>query len=460
MGTVEDGFRFGERVETVTEATKPIEVAQPRRFCRYPAFKDSGIEWLGAIPANWGVRRLTDVANLVNGFPFDSKLFDRSHGIPLVRIRDLFNTTTEVNWSGDPVSEAGIRDGDILIGMDGDFSVAWWAQGPALLNQRLCCLRARSVYISQRYIFYCLPFPLKALNDVTYATTVKHLSSLDVLKFRLPIPSHDEQRGIAAFLDRETARIDGLVKRKERLIELLQEKRIALVTRAVTRGLDPNDSMQESGVEWLGEIPAHWELKRVKWVAQLESGHTPDKKVDAYWKDGDVPWVSLNDTGHLKNKDYISETEYYTNELGLKNSSARLLPPRSVVFSRDATIGLCAITERTMAVSQHFIAWICGEEIIPEYLLRVFDAMQNELERLTMGATLRTIGMPEVKTLTTPVPPVDEQEIIVNHIRQECLRLDLLIAKIRQAINHLKEFRTALISAAVTGKIDVREEAS
>ena len=110
--------------------------------------------------------------------------------------------------------------------------------------------------------------------------------------------------------------------------------------------------MKDSGVEWLGEIPAHWEVNRVKWVARMESGHTPDKKVDAYWDDGIIPWVSLNDTSRLKNQDYISDTEYCTNELGLKNSSARLLPPRSVVFSRDATIGLCAITERSMAVSQ------------------------------------------------------------------------------------------------------------
>ena len=192
----------------------------------------------------------------------------------------------------------------------------------------------------------------------------------------------------------------------------------------------------------------------------MESGHTPDKKVDAYWNDGDIPWVSLNDTGHLKYQDYISDTKYYTNELGLKNSSARLLPPRSVIFSRDAAIGLCAITERPMAVSQHFIAWICSEALLPEYLLRVFDAMQGEFARLTMGATLRTIGMPDVKTLRTPVPPVREQDQIVAFIRKETAAIDTLMAKVREAIGHLKEFRTALISAAVTGKIDVRGQAA
>lgn len=261
---------------------------------------------------------------------------------------------------------------------------------------------------------------------------------------------------LAAFLDRETAKIDELVERKERLIELLLEKRSALITRAVTRGLDLDVSMEDSGVEWLGDVPAHWDVKRVKWVARMESGHTPDKKVEDYW-DGDVPWVSLNDTHHLRDHDFIADTAYYTNERGLENSSARLLPPRSVIFSRDATIGLCAITERAMAVSQHFIAWLCGNDISPEYLVRVFDAMQDELQRLTAGATLRTIGMSDVRTLSTPVPPVDEQRTIVQHIQQECLEVDQATAKIRHAIALLNESRTALISAAVTGKIDVRD---
>ena len=309
---------------------------------------------------------------------------------------------------------------------------------------------------------YCLlnaPY-VRWLDSLTYGAKMPRVNPDQVGNSRAPLPPESEQLAIATFLDRETAEIDSLIAKKERLIELLQEKRTALITRAVTRGLDPNVPMKDSGIKWLGEIPAHWEVKRVKWVARMESGHTPDKKVAAYWTDGNIPWVSLNDTGYLKDHDFINTTEYYTNDLGLKNSSARLLPPRTVVFSRDATIGLCAITERSMAVSQHFIAWICGEEVIPEYLLRAFDAMQGELERLTMGATLRTIGMPDVKTLTTPVPPFAEQERIVNHIHKECLHVDLLIAKVQNAIDHLKEFRTAVISAAVTGKIDVRKEAA
>jgi type I restriction enzyme S subunit len=133
------------------------------------------------------------------------------------------------------------------------------------------------------------------------------------------------------------------------------------------------------------------------------------------------------------------------------------LPAGTVVFSRDATIGVCAITQAEMAVSQHFIGWVCGARIRPEYLLFVLRSMTEELERLTMGATVRTIGMPDVRSLATPIPPVPEQEEIVSHVRKHREKIDSLIAKVRDAINQLKELRTALISAAVTGKIDVRE---
>ena len=188
----------------------------------------------------------------------------------------------------------------------------------------------------------------------------------------------------------------------------------------------------------------------------MQSGHTPDKKVPKYWENGDIPWVSLNDTGYLKDNDYISDTAYSITQLGIENSSARLLPPRVVVFSRDATIGRCAITTRDMAVSQHFIAWVCNESIVPEFLLLRLRSMTGELDRLTTGATLKTIGMPDVRTLVTPVPPLVEQHAIIDWVASETAKLDTLTAEAQRAIDLLQERRTALISAAVTGQIDVR----
>ena len=287
------------------------------------------------------------------------------------------------------------------------------------------------------------------------AIAPSRLGSLPIL-----LPPLPEQRAISAFLDRQTVKIDELIAKKERLIALLQEQRAAVITHAVTRGLDPNAPMKDSGVEWLGQVPKHWAVRRIKQVAKMDSGHTPDKAKPEYWDGGTVPWVSLNDTAHLRRQEWITDTAVCTTPLGLANSSAHLLPPDSVVFSRDATIGRCAITTRPMAVSQHFIAWICGVQLLPRYLLQVLRSslMQQELMSLTMGSTVKTIGMPDVKSLVTPVPPLDEQAAIIVFLDRAKARIDRLDVEVRAAIDRLREYRSALISAAVTGKIDVRGE--
>jgi type I restriction enzyme S subunit len=202
-------------------------------------------------------------------------------------------------------------------------------------------------------------------------------------------------------------------------------------------------------------VPAPWKLTRIRWVARLESGHTPDRKITEYWSGGDVPWVSLKDTKTLAKNDYIGDTAEMTTRAGLANSSARLLPAEVVVFTRDATIGLAAITTRPMAVSQHLIAWVCGPEILPEFLLRVIDCMHDELERLTWGATIKTIGMGDVKELVTPVPPFEEQRRIVSFLKRELARLEAAKATIRNQVDKLREYRQTLISAAVTGQIEI-----
>jgi type I restriction enzyme S subunit len=255
------------------------------------------------------------------------------------------------------------------------------------------------------YLFRSQTFRRLGESEMYGAGGQKRVPESFVRDFTSALPSIEEQRQVTTFLDHQTAKIDALIAEQQRLIELLQEKRQAVISHAVTKGLNPTAPMKDSGVEWLGEVPEHWALKKIKHTARMESGHTPDRKVEAYWVNCDIPWVSLNDTSFLKDNDYISETTHSINELGIQNSSARLLPERVVVFSRDATIGRCAITTRPMAVSQHFIAWVCGEEILPEYLLLRLKSMTQELERLTFGATLKTIGMPDVKTLVTPVPP-------------------------------------------------------
>ena len=441
-------------------------------FPRYPAYKPSGVEWLGEVPEHW-------------------------NALPLRRLISEVSSGTSVNAIDEPASigQAGVLKTSCVY--TGKFRPE---ENKAILESELeratCPVVAGSLVVSRMntpdlvgaagLVKYDDPFLFlpDRLWQVTFqdcdpqfmnywcksasyrsqvqlacsgtSSSMQNLSQDNFYSFIAPLASKSEQLAIASFLDRETTKIDVLVAEQQRLIELLQEKKWAVISHAVTKGLNPNAPMKDSGVEWLGEVPEHWDVKRIKHTARMESGHTPDRKVEAYWVDCDIPWVSLNDTGFLKENDYISETTYSINELGMQNSSARLLPERVVVFSRDATIGRCAITTRPMAVSQHFIAWVCGQEILPEYLLLRLKSMTHELERLTFGATLKTIGMPDVKTLATPVPPMSEQEEIVEYVTQVVSTLEEMSMKTQKAVELLQERRAALISAAVTGQIDVR----
>ncbi len=431
-------------------------------FPRYPGYKDSGIAWITEIPGSWRVEPLLAVASeqdQSNAGMIEDNLLSLSYGrivkkdiesndglLPesfetyqIVEPDDIVFRLTDLQNDKRSLRTAIVRERGIITS-------AYLAVRPNRIAPQYLHYALRAY--DQQKVFYSMGGGLR--QSMKYS---------DIKRFPLVVPPHDEQIAIATMLDRETAKIEALIAEQAQLIALLKEKRQAVISHAVTKGLNPDVPMKDSGVEWLGQVPAHWSVKKMKWVAEMQSGHTPDKKIPAYWENGDIPWVSLNDTSFLKDNDFISETAYSISQLGIENSSARLLPPRVVVFSRDATIGRCAITMRPMAVSQHFIAWVCCNTMIPEYLLLRLRSMTQELDRLTTGATLKTIGMPDVRTIVTPVPPLEEQQAIINFVSSASTKLDTLIAEAERATELLKERRTALISAAVTGKIDVRKAA-
>lgn len=356
-----------------------------------------------------------------------------------------------------------LRDGDIIIEKSGGGekqlvgrAVIFHGDQPSFTSNFLARCRPAEG-IEPEYLNYLLLAIYKGRGTYPHLKQSTGIQNLDLgsfLDIKVNVPPLETQRRIAQFLDEKTARIDGLIGKKRTLLDRLAEKRQALITRAVTKGLNPDVSMKPSGIDWLGDIPEHWEVLPVKRVSKLESGHTPDKKIDAYWDDGQIPWVSLNDTAVLRAADYISDTTYKINELGLANSSARLLPARAVVFTRDATIGESAITTRPMAVSQHIIAWLCDEErVIPEYLLFTIYGMTGELMRLTNGSTIGTIGLGDVKSIRMALPPIVEQSGIVKEVIEAKARIDEVANKVKRSIERLSEYRSAIITSAVTGQI-------
>ena len=425
-------------------------------FPTYEQYKESGASWLGLVPVGWRVAPLKSVARVINGFPFDAKLFDPAEGIPLVRIRDLNQSIPDARYKGEFVGAASIDNDDVLIGMDGDFNVGrWLGSVPALLNQRMCCVRADSPLVT-RFLEYVLPTPLKLINDVTYATTVKHLSSFDVLKVSVAMPPSDlEISGVVVFLDRETAKIDALVKEQRHLIDLLKEKRQAVISQAVTKGLGPNAPMKDSGIEWVGKVPAHWSVTRLGYFATVENGTTPSRDTAAYWADGDVPWLASGEV----NKLYIDAAEEFITQAALQQCSLRLLPAGTVIvglIGQGKTRGMSALLQIDATINQNLAAICPGTQAVSAYFLHLFHAMYEWLREGGRGGNQAAMNCEMLRSLRIPVPGVAEQTEIASSIDSKLAEIDALRAEAELAMSLLGERRTALISAAVTGKIDVR----
>lgn len=223
-------------------------------------------------------------------------------------------------------------------------------------------------------------------------------------------------------------------------------------------GYPSYETYQETGVGWMPTIPGHWDSVQARFVARLESGHTPSRSVEEYWEDCYIPWVTTTDLKPLRedNKRVIHETTHEISELGLQNSGARILPAGTVFLSRTASVGESGIMGREMATSQDFANWVPGDKIESEYLLYCFRGMEQEFERVMQGSTHNTIYMDDLRSLTVPLPPLDEQHRIASFLNHHTARIDQLAEKKQRLLELLQEKRQAVITKAVTtgGRVD------
>jgi type I restriction enzyme S subunit len=271
------------------------------------------------------------------------------------------------------------------------------------------------------------------------------------------VPPKPEQQAILTFLDRETSRIDRLIIEQRTLIERLKEKRIAIICRAVTKGLNLSAPMKQSGVNWLGVVPVSWTLTKLKKVAEFVGGGTPDTTKSEFW-DGGIPWVSSKDM----KSEIIRDTEDTISQLGLESSASRIVRPGSVLMVVRSgilrhTIPV-AINEVPVSINQDIRAITFNNEMDPRFFMRLVQGLQEELlfAWRKQGATVESLEQDYVSNTIVPVPPIDTQVEIVGYLERVMSDLDQLVAEAESGIELLLEHRSALISAVVTGKVDVR----
>ena len=437
------------------------------KYKPYPDYKPTGVEWLGDVPAHWEVRRLKYLATLN-----DEALPETTDPEMEITYVDIGNVDSVEGIKGtedllfeDAPSRARriVRQGDVIISTVRTYLKAIARIEPTdanlIVSTGFAVIRPRE--LDGRFAAYALSSPYFVDRVVAHSVGVSYpainaseLACLDIAFSPLP-----EQQAIVAFLDRETARINVLVAKKERLIELLQEKRTAFITRAVTKGIDPDVPMKDSGVEWLGEIPAHWEITPVYARYEVALGKMLDTKrisgesLGSYVRNVDVQWDSVN-TDDLPQMDFTEqERERYR------------LQPEDLLVCEGGEVGRTAIWQDNAeeCFYQKAIHRVKprSQGDVPRFFYYLMYSMAGRGIFLA-GANPNTIPhltAVQLRHYRFPFPPEFEQKAIATYLDRETAKLDSLVAKVREAIERLKELRASLISAAVTGRIDVREEA-
>lgn len=433
------------------------------------------LDFQTGVPVGWRSVRLKDIATYVNR-GLAPEYADAETGLLAFNqkcVRPDLTIAPElgrpiVDGSYDDDSPSVLRAGDIVINSTGRGTLGRAAlvqsdpELPVVADGHVTIVRTNPDLADARFVAYLLGtrafYEQANVCLAVGATNQTELNRESVRRMAVVIPPVVEQRSIARRLDEEIARVDGTIQELSRLRTLVHEDAVARQTALVLRGWH-SAPCRASGHEWMGSIPAHWRVSRLKFEARLESGHTPARSRPELWIDCTIPWVSLNDVGTLATVEFLYETTNLISEEGIAASSARVLPAGTVVVSRDATIGRCGILGVPMATSQHFANWICSASLEPRYLWLVFrTAMQSYFDSLTDGATLRTIGMPDMKNLVVPVPPLAEQRLIVERAALVREREAALVDEIEMQIALLQEHRQAFITAGVSGRLDALEQ--
>ena len=316
-----------------------------------------------------------------------------------------------------------------------------------------CVLRPTKVH--PRYLKYVASSSDFVEGIIARSTGISYpaINATDLVRLPIPVPGEDEQRSIASFLDRETARIDGLIAKQERLIELLAEKRQATMTRAVTKGLDPTAPTKPSRVPWLGDIPSHWTALPLKWFSKLTTGITPSTANGDNFPDEQTPypWVrpeDLNESGRPTEASKFLSADAWNGCRPIRANSV-------LVCCIGATLGKVGLIRSPAVTNQQITA--IESEMDGSYLFAAMTAARQEIQAMSVGNTLPILNTSRLGMLSVPVPPAQEQLKIAEYVRAKSHEIDLLSSKCQSAIRILRERRSALISAAVTGKIDVRE---
>lgn len=446
-----------------------------RSFAAYPAYKHSGIDPIGEVPEHWKTIPIKfSLAMPITDGPHSTPTF-LPEGVPFLSAESVKNDQLDFGKMRGFISEEDHRSfsrkykpkfGDVYMVKSGATTGAVArVQTTEEFNiwSPLAVLRPHPEKALTDFIFLTLkskPFFYSVELSWSYGTQ-QNIGMGVISDIRMPLPPLDEQEAIARFLDFKTAQIDALIAKEKTLLEKLAEKRTALISHAVTKGLDTSVPMKDSGVEWLGEIPMHWSVSRLSYSSKsMQTGPFGSQLHADEYVEGGVPLINPVD---IMNGQIFDNPKITVGDDVVERLARHKLELGDIVIARRGEMG------RAGLVRENNVGWLCGtgslrarlrqDTINPEFLLYQFS-MKGVVDYLTLqsvGSTMDNLNTTILGELPVILPPVDEQISVVSYLRKICNALDAQSQKVSQAISLLQEYRAALITSAVTGKIDVRD---
>ncbi|ENS0479248.1 TPA: restriction endonuclease subunit S [Klebsiella aerogenes] len=452
------------------------------KYKAYPEYKDSGVEWLGEIPNHWIRSKFGYLKTILTDYTANGSFADLKSNVTyldepsyarLVRLTDLRHDLNNSNgvWidknSYNYLGKSSLYGGEFLLANVGAYAGLFYQmpynKGPASLAPNMFMAKFSPEKTSRKFIAYVGQadnISKQLMLKATASSAQPKLNKDDFKSIFCCYPPLNEQTKISVFLDHETAKIDNLIEKQQQLIELLKEKRQAVISHAVTKGLNPDVPMKDSGVEWLGKVPEHWTIAQLKFnTIEMQTGpfgsqlHAEDYVVDG---------IPLINPAHMNAGMIIPDPKVTVDEATQERLGRHKLSEGEIIFSRRGELGRCAVVKKNNE------GWLCGtgslkakltKKIIPDYAYTLIssEGVVSELTLESKGSTMANLNTETLGRIRLPVPPISEQEAILDYIKIISDKYDYLIRSADTAIRLMQERRTALISAAVTGKIDVRD---
>ena len=441
-------------------------------YKKYPKYRDSGVEWLGEVPESWEVKKLKFIA-YAKPSNVDKKSKDSEKDVLLCNYTDVYYNdfiTNDIEFmkataTDEQIKKFTLEVDDVIITKDSegpeDIAIATCVQE---VQDNLICgyhlTHIKPTGCNGRYLFRA--FNSDGIHDqfkvAANGITRYGLGVYGIDNAWFPLPPLQEQQTIANYLDKATTKIDTLIEKQTRLIELLKEKRQAVISATVTRGLDSTVAMKDSGVEWLGEIPVHWDTVAMKLILDIRDG-THD--TPSYIDDGLDSFPLVTSKDFVDNSISFSKTKYISKKDHILIRSRSKVDNGDVLMSMiGGNIGksLIANVDREISIKNVALFKTSENPILAQLLLFYLDSylMSVQIDLQNRGGAQGFLSLGDIRNLVFPKIPLMEQKAIVTYLTDKTSKIDNLITKSTKAIDLLKEKRTALISAVVTGKIDVR----